>query len=128
MAKQVKRDKPIVIWVEDDPDFQAVVREWLLPRYDLMTYTDGESLLDELQGIEPSVFIFDVRLPGIDGFKLCRKVRADKRLADIPIVFLTSCSEDVDFIKHLDAGGTAFLNKPIDRKEFLRTLKELRPE
>lgn len=128
MAKGIKADKPIAVWVEDDPDFQAVVREWLLPRYDLMTYNDGESLLDELKGIEPDIFILDVRLPGIDGFKLCRKIRSDNRLSALPILFLTACSEDVDFIKHLDVGGTAYLNKPVDRKELLSTLKELLPK
>jgi DNA-binding response OmpR family regulator len=128
MAKGMRADKPIAVWVEDDPDFQAVVREWLLPRYDLMTYNDGESLLDELKGLEPDIFILDVRLPGIDGFKLCRKIRRDQRLASIPILFLTSCKEDVDFIKHLDVGGTAYLNKPAERKELLSRLEELLPE
>lgn len=127
MAKNTDPGKPIVAWVEDEPDFQAVVREWLLPRYDLMTYNDGESLLEELGALEPDIFILDVRLPGIDGFDLCRKIRAWQRLASVPILFLTSCSEDVDFIKHLDVGGTAYLNKPVERRELLAVLKDLLP-
>lgn len=125
MAKKMDSEKPIAVWVEDDPDFQAVVREWLVPRYDLMTYHDGESLLEELGALEPDMFILDVRLPGIDGFRLCRKIRAEKRLAGVPILFLTSCSEDIDFVRHLDVGGTAYLNKPVERRELLATLKEL---
>jgi DNA-binding response OmpR family regulator len=90
-----------------------------------MTYNDGETLLDEVNSLEPDIFIFDVRLPGIDGFKLCRRLRAIQRLASVPILFLTSCKEDADFVKHLDAGGTAFLNKPVERKDLLVVMKEL---
>ena len=117
--------RPLIVWVEDDPDFQSIVRDWLVPRYDLVTFSDGAEFLDELGEIEPDVLMLDVRLPGPDGFNICRKIRSDKRLAHVPILFLTSCSEDVDYIKHLDVGGTAFLGKPVDKKELLKTLGEL---
>ncbi|OIO10075.1 MAG: hypothetical protein AUJ52_05180 [Elusimicrobia bacterium CG1_02_63_36] len=118
-------ERPLVVWVEDDPDFQDIVRDWLIPRYDLITYKDGGAFLDEIAESEPAVIMLDVGLPGPDGFKLCRAVRRDRRLAATPILFLTSCQEDVDYVKHLKVGGTAFLTKPVDRKELLSTLDEL---
>ena len=117
--------RPMVAWVEDDPDFKAVVREWLSPRYDLATFDDGEEFLEEVKELEPDVVMLDVRLPGPDGFDVCRSVRRDARLASVPILFLTSCKEDEDFVRHLGVGGTAFLNKPVEKKELLGVLDEL---
>lgn len=118
-------DRPLVAWVEDDSEFQSIVRDWLVSRYDLITYSNGAEFLEELGATEPDVLMLDVRLPGPDGFNICRKIRRDKQLAHVPILFLTSCNEDVDYIKHLDVGGTAFLSKPVDKKELLKTLDEL---
>lgn len=125
MPEKTKKTKPLVVWVDDDRIFQELVKEWLVPRYDLATYATGEEFLDALGGIEPDAVILDVRLPGPDGFRLCRKLRADGRFSTVPILFLTSCGEDVDYIKYLDVGGTAFLNKPVDKGELLKTLDEL---
>lgn len=114
-----------MVWVDDDKDFQGLVRDWLMPRYDLATYNNGDGFLEALGSVEPDAVILDVRMPGPDGFRLCRKLRSDRRFAITPILFLTSCSEDVDYIKHLDVGGTAYLNKPVDKGELLKTLNEL---
>ncbi len=125
MPEKTKDKKPLVIWVDDDKVFQGLVRDWLVPRYELAAFNSGEELLEGLARMTPDAVILDVRLPGPDGFRLCRRLRTDKRFSEIPILFLTSCREDVDYIKHLDAGGTAFLNKPVDREELLKTLNEL---
>ena len=125
MPEKTKKEKPLVVWVDDDKDFQDLVRDWLMPRYGLAMYNNGEEFLEALEGMEPDTVILDVRLPGPDGFRLCRKLRGDRRFSSVPILFLTSCSEDVDYIKHLDVGGTAYLNKPVDKAELLKTLNEL---
>jgi DNA-binding response OmpR family regulator len=125
MPEKIKKEKPLVGWVDDDKEFQGLVREWLMPHYDLATYNNGEEFLEALGGMEPDAVILDVRMPGPDGFRLCRKLRADKRFTSVPILFLTSCGEDVDYIKHLDVGGTAYLNKPVEKPALLKTLREL---
>lgn len=124
-AVGVDAGRPLVVWVEDDPDFKSVLREWLVERYDLATFDDGEQLLEELEGLDPDVVMLDVRLPGPDGFNVCRRLRSDPRLASVPILFLTSCEADEDYIRHLDGGGTAFLNKPVAKRELLRVLAGL---
>jgi chemosensory pili system protein ChpA (sensor histidine kinase/response regulator) len=125
MADAKSDQKPMIVWVEDNRDYQGVVREWLLPRYDVVTYNDGESFLDEIQDMEPDLIMLDVRLPGPDGFKLCRNIRADKRLRGVPILFLTSSKDDETYIAHLDVGGTSFVTKPIDKKKLLTAVAEL---
>lgn len=111
--------------VDDDRDFQTIVRGWLAPRYDVSSLSSGEGLLDELSEAKPDLLILDVRMPGPSGFDLCAKIRADTRFAEIPILFLTGCREDEDFIKNLDAGGTAFLTKPVERRKLLAMVREL---
>ncbi len=118
-------EKPLIVWVEDNRDYQAVIREWLLPRYDVVTYDDGEAFLDDIREMRPDLVMLDVRLPGPDGFKLCRKIRADERLREVPILFLTSCEDDETYIAHLDVGGTGFVTKPIDKKKLLAAIGEL---
>lgn len=125
MPEKTKTKKPLVVWVDDDKVFQGLVKEWLVPRYAVATFNTGEEFLEGLARMTPDAVILDVRLPGSDGFRLCRKLRTDKRFSTAPILFLTSCSEDVDYIKHLDVGGTSFLNKPVDKGVLLKTLNEL---
>ena len=117
--------RPIIAWVDDDVDFQAAVRHWVAPTYDLVSYRDGEDFLAELDEMEPDVIMLDVRLPGPDGFKLCRAIRAHPRLADVPILFLTCSRDDEDYVRYLDVGGTAYLGKPVDRRRLLSTLRGL---
>lgn len=125
MADVMTNEKPLVVWVEDNRDYQAVVREWLITRYDVVTFENGEPFLDEIQGLTPDLVMLDVRLPGPDGFKLCRKIREDHRLRGVPILFLTSCEDDEAYIRHLDVGGTAFVNKPVNKKKLLSAIAEL---
>ena len=69
--------------------------------------------------------MLDVRLPGPDGFKLCRRIRQDARLRGVPILFLTSCEDDETYIEHLDVGGTGLLTKPIDKRRLLAAVGDL---
>ncbi len=120
-------DKPRVLMIDDDPDFQMIVRAWLADRYEHIALSGGEDLLEQLSGLEPDLVILDVQMPGPDGFRLCRRIRGDARFVDLPVVFLTGCKEDEAFIKNLDVCGTAFLTKPVERKRLLALLGELVP-
>lgn len=127
MLKQGRETYRIVM-VDDEPDFLKIVRDWMVPRYELVTFTSGAGLRDQLASLDPDLLILDVRLPGADGFALCRQVRADYRFAALPILFLTASHSDVDFVRNIRAGGTAYLTKPIERKELLAKIDELLPQ
>lgn len=124
MLKQARQTQRIVM-VDDEPDFLTIARTWLEPKYELVSYTDGTDLLPHLAAHEPDLLILDVRLPGLDGFKLCRRIRADKRFTSLPIMFLTASHSDLDFFRNLEVGGTSYLTKPVSRKELLARVKEL---
>ena len=118
-------EPPLVLMVDDDAYFQGIVRGWLLPEFEHVGLGNGEDLLDEIEALDPDLIIMDVRMPGPDGFKLCGQIRADRRFDAVPILFLTGCKEDADFIKNLDAGGSAYMTKPVDRKRLLSVVREL---
>jgi CheY-like chemotaxis protein len=120
-------DKPRVVLVDDDRDFQFIVSQWLGTRYDVASLSSGDGLLEELAATEPDLLILDVKLPGDDGFKLCRTIRADPRFESLPILFLTGSKADSDFMRYLDVGGTAYLTKPLERGQLLSMLGELLP-
>jgi putative two-component system response regulator len=118
-------EKPSIVMVDDDSEFQGIMRKWLAPYYDHCGLHNGADLIDYLEAYEPDLLILDVRMPGLDGFELCKRIRADQRFAALPILFLTGCKEDEDFIKNLDVGGTAYLTKPVERNDLLSIVKEL---
>jgi DNA-binding response OmpR family regulator len=124
MLKQAKRTQRILI-VDDEPDFLTIARDWLDKKYDVLTLEDGSELLARLEVHEPDLLILDVRLPGPDGFKLCRKLRADRRFQSLPVLFLTASHSDLDFFRNLEVGGTSYLTKPVTRKELLAKINEL---
>ncbi|MBI5631251.1 MAG: response regulator [Elusimicrobia bacterium] len=113
-----------IVMVDDEADFLVLAREWLEPRYDVVTLSDGPGLIEVLAGLELDLVILDVRMEP-DGFSVCRQMRADHRLKAVPVVFLTSSRSDMDFIRNIDAGGTAYLMKPISRKGLLSTLSRM---
>lgn len=118
-------EKPLIVWVEDNRDYQAVLRDWLLPHFDVVTYENGEAFLDDIGDLEPDLVMLDVRLPGPDGFRLCRRLRGHPRLGSVPILFLTSCEDDDAYIAHLDVGGTAFVTKPVEKSGLLSAIRGL---
>lgn len=124
MLKTAKKLQRILI-VDDEPDFLTLTRDWLDKKYDVVTLTDGTELLSQLDAFEPDLLILDVRLPGPDGFKLCRQLRADRRFQSLPVLFLTASHSDLDFFRNLEVGGTSYLTKPVSRRELLAKIKEL---
>lgn len=119
--------KPRVLVVDDEADFAALVSRWLAPRYRSAILTDGEGLLAELTREPASLLILDVRMPGADGFELCRRVRADPRFAMTPVLFLTGSREDDLYLRNMKAGGTTYLAKPVGRTQLLGAVEALVP-
>lgn len=76
--------------------------------------------------VDPDVILLDIIMPQMDGFEVCRQLKQNKRLCDIPVVFLTAMKEDrYNRIKALDAGGEAFLYKPIDEIELTAQIRAM---
>jgi CheY-like chemotaxis protein len=114
-----------IVMVDDDDDLQEIVRGWLTPGYEHVPLSNGNNLAELLAGLAPDLLILDVRMPGRDGFNLCGALRRDGRFDSLPILFLTGAKEDMDFAANLNAGGSAFLTKPVARGALLRAIEDL---
>ena len=74
---------------------------------------------------QPAVILLDLKLPKLDGLELLRKVRADERIRLLPVVILTSSSEQKDLIAGYELGANAYVRKPVDFDQFAEAVRQL---
>jgi signal transduction histidine kinase len=118
-----------VLIVDDD----LTARETLVAmlegeQYDLQVAKDGAQTLHMLEQIQPDLILLDVMMPGMDGYEVCRRIRATPQLAEVPIILLTALDDRASLLRGIDAGADDFLSKPADRRELtarVRTITRL---
>jgi CheY-like chemotaxis protein len=104
-----------VLVIDDDPDFLQLVRA-LLQRVvaEVLVEGDAASGLDAVRARRPDLILCDVDMPGISGFELRRKLRADPLLAELPFLFISRRTSAADHLQGLRLGATDYLTKPVD--------------
>lgn len=109
-----EEQRPLSILVVDDEEQMRTVLRLTLTRagYDVREAEDGETALARLREALPDLILLDVLMPGMDGFEVCRQVRADERTADIPVVILSGKTAARYRQEGIDAGATLYLTKP----------------
>lgn len=85
----------------------------------------GEEAIAAVARQKPDVIILDVVLPGCSGFEVCRELKTNDQTSDIPILMCSTKSGEIDKFWGMKQGADAYLSKPIDQDEFVRTVKEL---
>lgn len=117
-----------ILIVEDDPDTSFMLRSYFEQQgYEVWTVTHGRIALKISSKKLPGVIILDIILPDIDGFEVCRRLRADLHTRHIPIIFLTQKGERDDRIAGLEIGGDDYITKPFSIEELnLRVKNALR--
>ena len=107
-----------VLAVDDDPGALESLSEALgLLDIDVWHTSEGASALKLAQEHQPDVILLDVMMPGMDGYEVCRRLKADPETRLIPVVFLTGYGSREARLEGLEAGATDFLNKPCDLME-----------
>lgn len=110
--------KSKLLIIEDDLDIADMLNAYFrVQGYDVFTVNWGEDGVRACQTHHPDLVILDIRLPDIDGFEVARRLRADRRTQDIPIIFLTEKRDRADRLQGLEAGAEAYLTKPFDVQE-----------
>jgi DNA-binding NarL/FixJ family response regulator len=106
--------------VDDEPNLLRAVAACLkAENYEVSTARSGYEALMHLAETIPDLIISDIRMPGMDGYKLARQLRASQRTALVPIVFLTAKDETADRIEGFRAGIDAYLTKPFEPDELI---------
>ena len=106
--------------VDDEPSLLRAVAACLkAENYEVSTARSGYEALMQLAESVPDLIISDIRMPGMDGYKLARQLRGSPRTALVPIVFLTAKDETADRIEGFRAGIDAYLTKPFEPEELI---------
>jgi len=114
------------ILVVDDTDFNRTLIGALLNEagfHNVAFAKDGFDALAQIEAAAPDLVILDIMMPGMDGFEVCRKLRADHAYADLPVLVQTALSSSDDRNRAFDAGTTDLISKPLDRTELLARVR-----
>ncbi len=118
-----------ILIVDDEPSARLTFKNLLLPEgYHLQFATDGAEGLAQAQAWQPDVILCDVMIPAMDGFELCRQIRADVNLGLVPFILVTARNDRQTKLRGLQVGADDFLSKPVDPFELrvrLHTLTNL---
>jgi signal transduction histidine kinase len=96
-----------------------------LEGFQVITAEDGESGLLALSANQPDLVLLDVRLPGIDGLEVCRRIKSDPATAFVPVVIVTALQGTQERLRGVAAGADEFLSKPYDHTELITRVKAL---
>lgn len=109
-----EKNKPIILVVDDTPDNIEVLRWVLQEDYQVMAATHGKKALKIAQGTpKPDLILLDVMMPDVDGYDVCRQLKADPRTSRIPVIFLTTKDETENEKMGLEIGAVDYIHKPI---------------
>jgi PleD family two-component response regulator len=124
----VPEEKSTILVVEDDVDVADMLNAYFrVQGYEAITANWGEEAVRVSNSSQPDLVILDIRLPDIDGYEVARRLRDNRRTADIPIIFLTEKRERADRLKGLQLGVDDYITKPFDIQELrLRVRNALR--
>ncbi|MBI5962090.1 MAG: response regulator [Chloroflexi bacterium] len=110
--------KTKILIIEDDLDVAEMLNAYFrVQGYEVFTVNWGEDGVRSCQTVHPDLVILDIRLPDIDGYEVAQRLRADRRTADIPIIFLTEKRERADRLQGLELGADDYITKPFDVQE-----------
>jgi len=114
----VADNKPKILIIEDDLDVAEMLNAYFrVQGYEVFTVNWGEDGVRSCQTVHPDLVILDIRLPDIDGYEVARRLRSDRRTADVPIIFLTEKRDRSDRLQGLEIGADDYITKPFDVQE-----------
>ena len=115
-----------IMIVEDEEDIVTLLRYNLEKEgFDTCSVMDGGKALNAIKIEQPTLILLDWMLPGLNGVDICKQVRYDNDLRNIPIIMLTARGEEADKIRGLTIGADDYMTKPVDAEELLLRVEAL---
>ena len=123
MASEALRRDTILV-VDDTPETLGFLTDTLdHAGFTVLIATDGEGALDLVDQITPDLVLMDAVMPGMGGFEACRRLKRDKLLTQLPVIFMTGLSQTEHVVEGLAAGGVDYVTKPIVVDELLARIR-----
>ena len=120
------RKPPLILIVDDsEANRDILARRLETSGYQFATAADGEVALELSRRLLPDLILLDVMMPKLDGFEVCRRLKADANLPFIPIILVTARSDTRDVVRGLDVGGDEYLTKPVDQSALVARVRSL---
>lgn len=113
-------EKGIILIVDDTPTNLEVLLDLLeTDGFKVVVAEDGERAIGLAEYAPPDLILLDILMPGIDGFETCRRLKISSITQDIPIIFLTAVTDNIDKVKGLNLGAVDYITKPLNHEEVL---------
>lgn len=112
--------KGLILLIDDEENNLSVTTEVLKQQgYRCLIARDGYAGIERATLAQPDLILLDVRMPGIDGFETCRRLKTNEAIRDIPVLFMTSMADLPHKVTGFEVGGVDYLTKPIELPELL---------
>jgi two-component system sensor histidine kinase/response regulator len=117
-------DAASVLVVDDTVDNLRLLSDLLGQQgYEVRAVTNGRQALQAVEHDPPDLILLDITMPEVDGFEVCRRLRATERSKDVPVIFLTALTDTADKVRAFDAGGVDYITKPFQFDEVLARVR-----
>lgn len=114
-------NKQKILIVDDDNNIAELISLYLTKEcFETLILNDGESVMPAMESFSPNLILLDIMLPGMDGYQVCREVRAKY---SVPIIMLSAKGEVFDKVLGLELGADDYIEKPFDSKELVARVK-----
>ena len=115
-----------ILIVEDDEDLLEIETLMLSTRgYEVSGVLDGTAALGTVERIKPDLILLDIMLPGMDGYEVCRQLKANDATSHIPVIMLTAKKSKEDFVMGEQAGADMYITKPYKTSIVIETIQRL---
>ncbi|MCB2204158.1 hybrid sensor histidine kinase/response regulator [bacterium] len=116
----MKRSRPLLLIVDDVSKNLQVLGNFLREEdYDISAAMSGKQAISIAIDTQPDLILLDIMMPEMDGFETCRRLKADERTKEIPVIFLTARTDTEDVVKGFSLGAVDYVTKPFNRLELL---------
>lgn len=114
----INKHKPQIVIVDDDRILPAIVKQsTVMENFDVIGFSSGIQALDNLDSINPDLFLLDISMPQMSGIELCDKLKGVDKYKDIPVIFLTGLNETDKIVDAFKKGATDYILKPVIMEE-----------
>lgn len=117
---------PVILCADDEEANLDLLREVLVPQsYEVVAVTNGKEALLKIRSLTIDLILLDINMPGMDGLEVCRQIKEDQNLRDIPIIMITGLASHQDRIHGIEAGVEDYFSKPFHQEELLARIRIL---